>query len=171
MVVTYSLKEIKMTKPYIRHSMSAAERLEHYSAPGNNGCIVFTGSRQASGHGEIAYKGRKFRAHRLSYITHVGPIPQGMVICHKCDNPPCINPEHLFLGTQADNLKDARQKGRMKAPNPRGERHGLAKLNAEKVAAIRSDQRTQREIAKEYGVHQTTIKNIKLNRTWKHVGA
>lgn len=160
-----------MTRLYVRHDMPPIERLKIRSETTENGCIVFTGSRNLFGHGEISYKGKRFRAHRLSYMVNIGPIPEGMVVCHKCDNPPCINPDHLFIGSQADNLKDARQKGRMATPNPRGEKHGLAKLTADKIVAIRKDQRTQREIAKEYGVHQTTIKNIKLNRTWKHVGA
>lgn len=160
-----------MPKIYVQQSMPPIERLKLRSAPSENGCIIFIGSKNSLGYGELSYKGKRFRAHRLSYISHVGPIPDGMVVCHKCDNPPCINPEHLFIGTQADNLKDGRKKGRVATPNPRGERHGLAKLSADKIVAIRKDQRTQREIAKEYGVHQTTIKNIKLNRTWKHVGA
>lgn len=156
---------------YVRYSWSAKQRLEAFSQKCENGCVEFTGSKNLFGHGEIAFQGKKYRAHRLAYLEYVGPITDGMVVCHKCDNPSCINPEHLFIGTQADNLKDARSKGRIKTPNPRGTNHGLSKLDDEKVAAIRKDQRTQREIAADYGVHQTTIKNIKLNRTWKHVGA
>ncbi len=156
---------------YVRHSETAKERLAAYSKPAENGCINFTGSKSSFGHGEIAYRGKKYRAHRLAYIEYVGPISEGLVVCHKCDNPSCINPDHFFVGTQAENLRDAINKKRMKAPNPRGVKHGLAKLTDENVIAIRKDVRTQRLIAADYGVHQTTIKNIKLNRTWKHVGA
>ncbi len=157
-------------KNYVKHSWSAKDRLAAFSAEGINGCIEFTGSKNWFGHGEIAFRGGKYRAHRLAYIEYVGPIPNGMVVCHKCDNPSCINPDHLFIGTQADNLRDAINKNRMKAPNPKGEKHGLSKLTDEHVIAIRNDNRTQRAIAADYGVHQTTIKNIKLKRTWRHVG-
>ncbi len=159
-----------MKLSYVKHSMSAKERLAHYSKKLENGCIDFIGSKNFFGHGEIAYRGKKYRAHRLAYLEYIGEIPNGMVVCHKCDNPSCINTDHLFIGTQADNLRDARQKNRMKAPNPRGVKHGLSKLDDGKVLLIRRDKRTQREIAKDYGVHQTTIKNIKLLKTWKHVG-
>jgi hypothetical protein len=170
--VFISSKEATLPRDkYVKHSATAKERLTDYSKPTENGCINFTGSKNWFGHGEITYRGKKYRAHRLAYIEYIGPIPEGMVICHKCDNPSCINPNHLFAGTQADNLRDAINKKRMKAPNPRGVKHGLAKLTDEKVIAIRKDQRTQRAIAADYGIHQTTVKNIKLNRTWKHVGA
>lgn len=63
-------------------------------------------------YGQANYKGKKLKAHRLSWILHYGEIPENMVVCHKCDNPKCVNPEHLFLGTQRDNLKDMKTKGR-----------------------------------------------------------
>jgi hypothetical protein len=156
-------------KLYVRHSFTVEQRLKHYSDPGENGCINFTGARSRFGHGELGFKGKKYRAHRLSYETHIGTIPDGLVVCHRCDNPACINPKHLFLGTQADNLADARQKGRMKTPNPRGERHGLSKLTSSDIIKIRADRRPQRAIAADYGVAQSTIKNIKIGRTWGHV--
>jgi HNH endonuclease len=77
-------------------------------------CLVYTGDIESGGYGRASYQGKRLRAHRLSYMLSVGPIPAGMVVCHSCDTPPCINPAHLFLGTQSDNMKDAAAKGRKK---------------------------------------------------------
>lgn len=154
---------------YLKRSMSAKERLAAKSVVKENGCIEFTGYLSTHGYGEIAFNGKKYGAHKLSYIAHIGPVKKGEVVCHRCDNPACINPDHLFTGTQAENLIDAMRKGRMVAPNPRGERHGLSKLTEKDIPKILQDARPQREIAKEYGVAQSTIKNVKLRRTWSHI--
>ncbi len=79
-----------------------------------NGCWEWIGARCLTGHGKFWYNKRLGEAHRFSYEIHVGSIPKGMVICHKCDNPPCVNPEHLFLGTMKDNSQDMMAKGRGK---------------------------------------------------------
>ena len=76
-------------------------------------CVIFQGTKSDKGYGRVWHNGKMVRAHRLAYETHVGPIPKGMFVCHRCDNPPCINPEHLFLGTTTDNIRDAVAKGRM----------------------------------------------------------
>ena len=155
---------------YVRYKMTPKERLSFKSQPGPNGCINFTGSKSAFGHGELAYKGKKYRAHRLSYIAYIGPIPEGLVVCHYCDNPSCINPEHLFLGTQAENLADAMRKNRMKAPFVNGEKHGMSKLTKIDVLKIRQDSRPYNQIAKDFGVSPSTIKRAKTGQTWGHIG-
>lgn len=81
----------------------------------SSGCWVWIGHRAKSGYGRIQNKGKKVRSHRLSYETYVGKIPDGMNVLHRCDNPPCINPDHLFLGTHKDNMKDAQNKGRFRS--------------------------------------------------------
>jgi hypothetical protein len=129
------------------------------------GCIEWTAARNASGYG-VTWNGQKtVLAHRYSYQLSVGPIPDGMHILHRCDNPPCINPDHLFPGDDNDNVVDMIAKGR----NNIGQKNGSTKLTDEQVVAIRSDARTQRVIAKEYGISQSQVSWIKSGRGWKHM--
>lgn len=108
--------------------------------------------------------------HRLSYEYHVGPIPAGLFVCHRCDNRRCCNPNHLFLGTAADNNADMVEKGRHR-PNPRrGTSHRLAKLDDEKVRYIRSSTKTGRSLAEELGVAETLISRVRKRQCWPHVG-
>ncbi len=131
-------------------------------ADGPDGCWEWTGGRLPKGYGNI-WDGEKLsRAHRVSYELFRGAIPQGMQVLHSCDNPPCTNPGHLFLGTNADNLADRVAKGRSAS----GERHGNAKLTTAQVLAIRADQRHFRTIAKEYGIFPNYVHQIK-SRAWR----
>lgn len=158
-------------------------------------CWEWQGSRQAFGYGGIQVDGKKWRTHRLSYFVFVGALPEGMLVCHKCDNPPCVNPSHLFLGTHSDNMMDASKKGRIGAGDHhwtrriperlltrkksdttnmrRGERHGIAKLTAEKVREIRAFRRvlgwSQQQIADVMGVTHKTIGNILAGKIWTSV--
>lgn len=84
----------------------------HSAAPNEHGCVEWTGGRDQLGYGRISIRGTTVRAHRLSWELKNGPIPAGMIVCHKCDNPPCINPDHLFIGTHRDNAADRFAKGR-----------------------------------------------------------
>lgn len=107
-------------------------------------------------------------AHRLAYESFVGPIPDGLFVCHKCDVPACCSPCHLFLGTHRDNVVDMMAKGRGNI----GSRHGCAKLDEPKVAHIKrmlSTGATQRSIAAKFGVSQRLISGIKRGRFWRHV--
>lgn len=106
-------------------------------------------------------------ASRVSYEIYVGPIPEGIFVCHHCDTPMCVKPEHLFLGTAWDNSRDAVAKGR----TARGIGNGMAKLTEEIVRAIFSDSRTQNVIAAEYGVSQSRISSIKRKASWGHIHA
>lgn len=141
------------------------DRLKHLSIVDyNTGCHNWRGLLNPSGYGIIGYHG-KWLAHRLSYTLKYGEIPKGINVCHKCDNPKCINTEHLFLGTQADNIHDMISKKR----NIVGADCGKSLLTDDDVGKIRNDTRVQSIIAKEYGVSRTNISAIKTGRAWKHV--
>lgn len=97
----------------------------------------------------------------MSWEFENGPIPNGMGVLHTCDNPPCVRPDHLFLGDQSINLQDCAKKNRL---------NSITKLTEAQVRSIRKDARIQIEIAKEYNISQHNVSMIKLKRTWKHVG-
>lgn len=126
------------------------------------------------GRGSVRPLGRMVYAHRLAYELGVGPIPDGMHVLHQCDNPRCINPAHLSLGTHSQNMKECSERGRARIPNPikRGEQNGAAKLADVEVLSIRrllSAGRAQRDIAARFGVSQQTIANIKSGKRWGHI--
>lgn len=121
------------------------------------------------GYGQIAVSAnRAQRAHRFSWELHFGPIPDGLVVCHACDNRLCVRPDHLWLGTQADNLRDMREKGRAaRLPVLLGEANHATHLTADDVAAIRSDARPSRAVARTYGVGKSTILRIRRGEVWR----
>lgn len=105
-------------------------------------------------------------AHRLSWELKNGKIPRGMLICHHCDNPICVNPDHLFLGTAKDNVQDMIRKGR---GGTIGIKHPLRKLNVSDVVAIRSSKDSIRKLAERYMVHHEQIRRVKKHMSWKTV--
>ena len=127
-------------------------------------CWLWTGSLTTNGYAQISYMGRPRKAHRLVYERFHGDIPEGLFVCHKCDEPRCVNPDHLFAGTNKDNAHDAMSKGRFAV----ADRHSQAKLTTEKVTQIRSrllagDSR--RTLAAEFGVAYTTICQLARGET------
>ena len=138
------------------------------------GCWEFLGSRRQDGYGRVKIAGRTIRAHRLAHEAWVGPIPEGAVVMHSCDNPPCINPEHLSVGTVADNDHDRDRKGR--GNNARGEHHGRARLDWGKVREIRllAGTKSLSELSRQYGVSRETVNKVIHMKTWhepQEVGA
>jgi len=136
-----------------------------------DGCWNWTGLCMKAGYGEIWRHGTMVYTHRLSYEFHYGPISPGNLVCHKCDNRPCVNPDHLFLGSYRDNAQDMLAKGR---GNPRrGEMANHAKLSASQVIEIReaylSGKNTQVELAKIFGIHKRNIWMIISRKVWKHI--
>lgn len=155
-----------MARSYTK-GMTIKEKLDHYSIPEpNSGCWLWIGSASLKGYGILHTKNGNKGAHRLSWIENYGDIPVGMFVCHKCDTPACINPEHLFLGTVQDNVDDAKNKGRFERS---GEKNYNAILTSAQVVKIFSDKRPPRIIAEEYGVGYTAIHDIKHGYSWKHL--
>lgn len=144
---------------------TASERLAELSVAEESGCIRFTGHLDGEGYGRIMVARVKYMAHRLSYSINNGPIPDGYVVRHKCDNPSCINPEHLEVGTQADNIADKVSRGRQ----ARGSGVGRAILTEEAVREIRSSPLKVSELSTLYGVSVVSIRNILRRKTWQHV--
>lgn len=133
------------------------------------GCWIWRGARDAAGYGVVRVDGKSRRAHRVSWELHRGPIPDGMLVCHRCDNPPCVNPDHLFVGTHGDNQADKVAKGRQ----ARGSSMPNAVLTEPMVAEIRSllsdGELTQQEIAHRFGVSFGAVFSIAHGRGWRHV--
>ena len=138
------------------------------------GCWNWTGSFRKDGYGKLLVGSkidgsrRTVTASRASYETFVGKIPPGMVVCHKCDNPRCVNPDHLFVGTWKDNFDDMVRKGRRH--QARGSHIGCSKLTEAVVRRIKQSPKSTKELADRYGVHVSTIQKIKNGVSWKHVG-
>lgn len=132
-------------------------------------CWLWKGATVGNGYGKVTINSKCQRAHRVAWELTNGPIPDGMFVCHRCDNPACVRPDHLFLGTPADNVDDMHIKGRY----PRGEARKRAKLTAEMVRQIRSRYQPRRvtvdALATEYGVHSSLIHRIVHRKAWKHV--
>lgn len=151
--------------------MSVAEKVAYYTddSAGPDACWPWTGSCQPSGYGQVYVNNSNCYGHVLSFEVHKGRIPTGMIVRHTCDNPPCVNPSHLVLGTKADNSRDMVRRGR----STRGERHPDAKLAANDVVAIRMRYAAggirQKDLAAEYGVTRSNIDAIVNYRSWKHV--
>lgn len=140
-------------------------------------CWIWTGAADDRGYGQIqegGRRGRRLKAHRVSFALHNGPLEDSVFVCHHCDNPSCVRDSHLFTGSAADNSQDAAAKGRLvfqMHPErcPRGERASGAKLTAEQVHEIRRlrGTLTQAKLAARFGVTQANISAILLGQTWR----
>lgn len=132
-----------------------------------NGCWEWQGARHKQGYGHFPYKRSVQLAHRISWRLFNGEIPRGMNVCHKCDNTSCVNPEHLFLGTQIQNMRDMFKK---KRKNHQGENHPRVKLTQQQVLEIREMIKngfTQEEVCRKYGITNGHVGSIRHRRTWK----
>lgn len=141
-----------------------------YAVDESTGCWLWQECTAPRGYGLMSVPGRGARrAHRISWELHRGKIPKGLCICHKCDTPRCVNPDHLFLGTYADNNADKVAKGRCGLTGVRGEKHPAAKLSVSDVRAIRASSESLRALGARYGMHFATIGRIKRGDHWKTV--
>ncbi len=143
-------------------------------------CWIWSGEKQPrrGNYGRFYAKGKRYRAHRISYYLANGSLPDGLLICHRCDNPPCCNPGHLFADTQQANIDDCIRKGRFPTTRVwhglnKGERNGNARFTPDLIRMIRAEPCDKRgdaiALARRLGMTQSTISNIRLRKSWKHV--
>jgi HNH endonuclease len=133
---------------------------------------MYLGGWSSGGYGEIYESGKNRSAHVVSYEIHNGPVPPNKMVLHTCDNPWCVNPAHLFLGTQRENVQDMIAKVRSTIGSFVGEKNGQATLTEVDVLEIKSlleDGLAQREIAAAYGIDQSTVSNIKTGKRWSYL--
>ena len=148
--------------------MSLLDRFEaKYIPEPNSGCWLWTAYLNEHGYGKLRVDGRSMNAQRVSWELHRDPVPDGVLVCHKCDVRCCVNPEHLFLGTDADNHGDMKRKGR--GVYWSGEKNGFSKLSNAEVSAIRQDSRPIRKIAPDYRISFSQVARIKARRFWKDI--
>jgi len=142
-------------------------------------CWLWTGSTVKS-YGRITYKGKTYRAHRLSYELHKGPIPEGLKVCHSCDNPPCVNPEHLWLGTDTENIKDRDMKRRTANGSKISNSVKLTEYDVlsmrdiwdRKGSSLLPGQRgglNYSTLGRMFGVSNQQARSIVLRKSWKHL--
>ncbi len=133
-------------------------------------CWLWKGSKDGCGYGNFIFHGKCTHANRVSWKLFRGEIPKGLYVCHTCDNPSCVNPDHLFLGTQKQNMIDCSKKGRM--GNRKGTANANAKLTEQKVIEIRFmsfSGMNGGDICRKFGLSKSTLNNIKHRKTWKHI--
>ena len=154
--------------------LTMRQRIAYYSfADPVSGCWTWFGSKMKPSlanprtlpYGRIRYNNKVYLAHRFSWIVYRGGLASGDAICHRCDNPLFVNPDHLFRGTQKENIEDRDSKERQ----ARGEKHGFARLTDDLVRRIRASDKTNVWWEKETGIHRATIRHARARMTWKHI--
>jgi hypothetical protein len=153
----------------MKYNLPIFERIESHIVS-KDGCYLTDLHLDDDGYPQIRINGKTKRLSRVMYELNYGQIPEGKLICHRCDNPACVNPNHLFLGTHQENMNDMKSKKRQAFQ--KGSQNGQAKLNEEKVLEIKqllAEKKTNKEIAEKFGVSQHHISGIKIGRCWSHV--
>lgn len=146
--------------------------LKHYSTPSLTGCLEWTAAKHEKGYGILRIDGRQHRAHRLAWELANGPVPDGKLVLHSCDNPSCLNLEHLSVGSASENTADMLAKSR----NMKGNECSWSLLTEEDVVFIKAElakgiRGTKYRLAKRFGVSFGAIADIESGKNWKHVGA
>jgi hypothetical protein len=146
-------------------SMTPRQRLERrLKKDSKTGCWEFQGQRSIEGYGKIKVDNKNWRAHRLAYLLFVGEIPDGMIVCHRCDNPPCCNPDHLFLGTHLDNVADKVCKNRQaKGSDLPQKKYGIA--HVEEVRRLKNLGLTHADIAIKMGISEGQVSYLSKGTT------
>jgi hypothetical protein len=140
----------------------------------NTGCFLWEGKADQHGYGLILDGTKNKKAHRVAFELFRRPLQEGEIVGHRCDAPWCVNPDHLWAGTQLENIADMLRKGRhgrdlIRQNCARGSRQGLAKLDEDAIHHIRTSERGSSDLAREYGVTKANINMIRRRATWKHV--
>lgn len=154
------------------HKQTIQQGYEKFVIKNPDGCWGWTGCKSNPGYGQFRFNMKRERAHRASWIINFGEIPKGMFVLHKCDNRICSNPEHLFLGTNLDNIKDMISKKRHSYIGAKGSKNHMAKLTEKQVLEIRrrlSMGETNTSLAKEFFLHYNTILDIKNKSIWRNL--
>jgi len=147
-----------------RRRMTFGERMARNTRRDGD-CIIWTGAHVPRGYGTLKFHGKWEYAHRLAWQERNGPIPTGHFVCHKCDRPACVNPDHLFIGTHAENMEDMKAKGRQRL----GTKNRAAKLSEADVLAIRSSVLSTTALSAKYGVTPSVLSKARNGLTWRHV--
>ena len=138
-----------------------------------DGCWNWRAAQTRKGYGHMSFGGKVVESHRVSWMLNVGPIPSGLWVLHRCDNPLCVRPDHLFLGTAKDNIQDAWKKGRMKRPPYiYGEQCSWHQLKPAQVTEIRrrhSNGELNGDLAREFGVRHNVVWKVVNNRSWRYL--
>lgn len=142
--------------------------LSRIAPPNERGCMEWTGAINGKGYGQVGLHGRVFYVHRLAYESAKGDAT-GLHVCHACDNPKCCNPEHLWLGTHADNHADKASKGRTGKEKRSGELNVTSKLTEQQVREILASDETGGSLARKFGVTRANVNAIRRRETWRHL--
>lgn len=150
----------------IKHFWDRVQKTEY--------CWEWSGCKYSDGYGQIKIGGKKSRTHRVSWILHFNTLPSNLHVLHKCDNPICVNPDHLFLGTQGDNMDDKTRKGRASGGSLKGETNkGGGKLSSDEVQEIRRrydrGKVKQSDLAIQFQISQVMVSRIILGKSWTHI--
>lgn len=157
------------------------DRIDARAVVQSSGCLLWTGQIYGNGYGQIKYLSKSWGVHRLLWVLLFGELRTDQYVCHKCDVRNCVNVAHLFVGSPRDNALDMVSKGRGNQANtryftrvpsarPRGEAHGLAKLDADKVRQIRAEpDTTLQTFADRFGVTKQAVRSARIFETWRHV--
>lgn len=167
--ISYGAKERCIRCSNISRTTDVWKRFDSHYKKVESGCWEWTRTLNAYGYGQFSIAQKYFRASRISYERFNGKIPPGLFVLHKCDVRKCVNPDHLFLGTQKDNMRDMVAKGRANRVGLKGSANPASKLNQNKVKIIRSLRRdgwAQQKIADKFNVSQPVISSVLRGKTW-----
>lgn len=162
-----------MKRRQMRYGASVADKIAVWAEPDlNSGCLLWGGTVTRDGYGQVTISNKRVYIHRVVWEESNGAIPKGFCVCHKCDTPSCINPDHLFAGSVADNMADKTLKGRARGGSLSGEKNKMSKLTSDDVkqivALVKSGVKGT-HIADRFGVNKNTVYDIKNGKRWGSV--